>query len=247
MITAVILTKNEGKNIETCIKSLQWCSEVVVLDDYSVDNTVAIAKKLGAKVIKEKLHNDFSMQRNIALSFVSNEWVLFVDADEEVSRILADEIKKKILTENEINGYYIKRQDTLWNKKLHFGENKDAWLLRLGKTGKGKWKGKVHETWEIKSPVGYLENVLDHYPHQTIKEFFEEINFYTTLRSEELYNNKIKTSWLQILFYTKGKFFQNYIIKLGFFDGIRGFISAVIMAYHSYLVRAKLWLLWNKK
>lgn len=250
-VSAVILTKNEEKNIVDCIDSLKWCDEIILVDDNSEDRTIELAEKAGFKVFKRLLSNDFSEQRNYGLLKAKNDWVLFVDADERVSKALASEIIGSLRQERagfySFDGFYIKRRDYMWGKELKHGETGNIKLLRLAKKGKGKWRGRVHERWEINGKIGDLKNPIMHYPHQTIKEFLKEINFYTDLRAEELYNQKVKSNWFYIVFYTKAKFFQNYFIKLGILDGIEGFILALLMSFHSFLVRGKLWLLWHKK
>lgn len=257
-VSAVILTKNEEKNIVDCIDSLKWCDEIILVDDNSEDRTIELAEKAGVKVFKRLLNNDFSGQRNYGLLKAKNDWVLFVDADERVPEALASEIFNfsrgagsssagHFSIFNSYDGFYIKRTDYMWEKELKHGETGNIKLLRLAKRGKGKWRGRVHERWEINGKIGDLKNPIMHSPHQTIKEFLNEINFYTDLRAEELYNQKVKSNWFYIIFYIKAKFFQNYFIKLGILDGIEGFILAMLMSFHSFLVRGKLWLLWHKK
>lgn len=245
-ISAVVLTKNEEKNIVRCLESVSWCDEVVVIDDDSLDNTVQLAKQHAAMVYKHSLGNDFSMQRNFGLSVAKNEWVIFVDADEVISPALKEEIQKAITATNK-KGYFLKREDFLWGKKLQHAEVGNMWLLRLGRKDAGRWQGKVHEMWKIHGSIQKLRSPLYHYPHQTIAEFLQELNYYTTLRAKELYTQKVHTSFFSIIAYTKAKFILNYVIKLGFLDGIEGFVFALLMSFHSFLVRGKLWLLWQKQ
>lgn len=242
MISAVILTKNEEENIVDCIESVAFCDEILVIDDNSTDNTVSLAKLHNARVVKNSLEDNFSKQRNLAISMVKNEWVLFIDADERVSLGLAGEIHKAVLKDN-TDGYLILRRDKLFGKTLKHGELKDKYFLRLGKKSKGIWKGAVHEKWDIKGNVERLEHPLLHEPHKTISEFLSEINYYTTLRAKELYRDGVKSSLLSILIYTKGKFIVTYFIKLGFLDGIPGLLLSCMMSLHSFLVRSKLYLL----
>src|SRR5438876_10935937 len=109
-ISAIILVKNEEKNITACLKTLNWCDEIIVIDDNSEDQTVAVAKKLGARIYQHSLDNDFSQQRNFGLEKAKHEWVLFVDADERISAALVAEIELKINNhELQEDGYYIKR------------------------------------------------------------------------------------------------------------------------------------------
>lgn len=247
MISAVVLTKNEEKNIEQCLENLSWCDEVVVVDDESEDKTVEIAKKKGAKVFVHPLADDFSAQRNFGLEKAKGEWVVFVDADERVSQALWYEIMARLNTPfSPYAGYLLKREDMLWGKKLRYGETGNIKLLRLAKKDAGRWQGKVHETWKVNGKTDVLQNALTHYPHQTMKEFLREINFYSTLRAQELRKKKVGVSWVTIILYPKAKFVVNYIGKGGFLDGLPGLVFALMMSLHSFLVRGKLWLLWEK-
>lgn len=254
MISVVILTKNEEKNIEECLKTLKWCDEVVVVDDNSEDKTVEIARKMGATVFSRALEGDFSAQRNFTLRQAQGDWILFIDADEQVSAALRAEIKKQIVNKQSLllrnskySGFYLRREDKIWGTTLKHGETAGVRLIRLGRKGAGKWARPIHETWDIKGEIGELKSPLLHLPHQTISEFLEEINFYSTIRARQLYNENKKTNLFEILAYPKGKFLKNYFLKLGFLDGMPGFIVALLMSFHSFLVRAKLYLLWKQE
>lgn len=251
MISAIVLTKNEEVNIVDCVDSLLWCDEILIIDDNSEDKTVQIIEKLKNKkirVLDHPLNNDFSKQRNFALQQAAHEWVLFIDADERVYLALEYEILSLINSSlRDFSGYYIKRRDVMWRKELRYGETGNIKLLRLVKKEKGEWRGKVHEALKIKGRVGELNNPLMHYPHQDITQFLKEINFYTDLRAKELYEKKVKVYWWSIIAYPLGKFILNYGIKRGFLDGLHGLIFAMIMSFHSFLVRGKLWQLWQKK
>jgi glycosyltransferase involved in cell wall biosynthesis len=247
MITAIVLTKNEEKNIEICLDSISWCDEILVIDDMSQDKTVEIAKKKGAKVFMHAMQNDFSEQRNFGLEKAKGDWILFIDADERVSNALWYEIMQHTSESIEdFSGFFIRRQDTMWGKILKYGETGNISLLRLAKKGAGRWEGRVHERWKIHGKTTTLRNHLDHFPHQTVAEFLAEINFYTDLRAIELFKQKTTVSWPVILFYPKAKFVMNYFFKAGFLDGLQGFVVAMLMSFHSFLVRGKLWLLWQK-
>ncbi len=246
MISAVILTHNEEKNISKCVLALKWCDEVLVIDDQSTDNTVAIAKKSGAKIYVRALSNNFSAQRNFGLQKAKGDWVLFVDADELVTSALWFEIMQHTNNPSEnYKGFLLKRQDIIWNSLLKHGETGNIKFLRLAKKNAGEWVGAVHETWDVKGDTLVLNNPLMHRPHITIKKFIREINFYTNIRAKELFDKRTKTYWPFIVLYPIGKFIQNYIVKQGFRDGTAGLVLAMMMSFHSFLVRSKLWLLWQ--
>ncbi len=248
-LSVVILTKNEEKNILDCLESLSEISEIVVIDDYSEDRTLEVIKTLNfktVKIFKRKLDGNFSSQRNFGLEKAKNNWVLFIDADERLSSNLIDEVKERI-NSTDYNGFFVKRSDVLWGKKLKHGETGNIKLVRLGGKESGKWSGDVHEVWNIKGRIGELKHELTHYPHQTTAEFLKEIDFYSTLRARELKNKGVTSSVFSIVLYTKAKFIQNYILKLGFLDGIEGLVFALFMSLHSFLVRSKLFLLWRNE
>lgn len=247
-LSVVILTHNDEKNILDCLESVKNAGEIVIVDDDSKDRTLEVIKSLkygDVKIYERRLDNDFSAQRNFGLSKVKNEWVLFLDADERITGDLWSEINLKT-NSSQASGFYIKRVDYMWGKKLQYGETGNIKLLRLAKKDNGEWKGRVHEVWDIKGKVEGLENALNHYPHQNLSEFLSEISFYSTLRAQELKDKGIKVGVLQIIFYSKAKFFVNYFVKLGFLDGTPGLIVSIIMSFHSFLTRSKLWLL-NQK
>lgn len=246
MISAIVLAKNEEKNLVDCLESLSFASEIIVLDDNSDDRTLEVAKRMGAVTIKHALSNNFSLQRNYGLSKANYDWVLFVDADERVTDGLRTEILEFIKNSEDFVGAYVKRKDRIWGRELNYGETGSKKFLRLAKKNAGIWKGPVHEEWVVEGKVKTLNNPLIHYPHQTVEEFLKELNYYTDIRAEELFLKKIKVHWYSVLLYPKLKFLQNYFLKLGIIDGLPGFVFAVLMSFHSFLVRGKLWLLWQR-
>lgn len=242
MISAVVIAKNEENRLRECLLSLKWCDEVIVIDNNSDDKTVGVAKRAGAKVFSYEEEGDFAAIRNFGLSKATQDWVLFVDADEIVTKELADEMYQNIAQFLvSVNGFYVTRQDSLWGKELNFGDMEKNKFLRLARKDKGKWQGKVHETWEVLGEKRTLKNPLLHYPHQSVAEFLSEINYYSTLRAQELYDKGVKAHWWSIILYSKGKFFYNYFYKQGFRDGLEGMIHALLMSFYSFLVRGKLW------
>ena len=240
MLSAVVLTKNEQDNIAKCLESLEFCDETITIDDFSTDKTVEFSKKYKAKIIQHALNNNFSAQRNFALSQIKSGWILFVDADEVISPELASEIKTAITRADHV-GFYLPREDILWGHRLHHGDTRTS-LLRLARRGAGEWRGRVHETWVVSGRTGTLASALDHYPHPTITDFLNHINYYSTLRARELRDQGQKPALFPVLFYPPAKFLWLWLGKLGFLDGTPGFISAMIMAFYTFLTRGKLYL-----
>ena len=233
-LTGIIIAKNEEENIANSLPSLKFCNEIIVIDDYSTDKTAEISRMFGARVYKRKLRNNFASQRNFAMSKAKNEWVFFLDADEIVSNALAKRIQS-IPPAGRAKGFLIKRTDVLWGKKMKHGEVGGFKILRLGDKRAGVWKRKVHEEWRIIGKVEELKEEIFHYPHKTIKKFISDIGLRTLIHSGELKKEKKEANVVKVLVWPLGKFAVNYVFKLGFLDGVRGFILAVLMSFHSFL------------
>lgn len=248
MISAVVIAKNEEKRLRECLLALKWCDEVIVIDNGSTDKTPGIAKRAGAKVYSYSEGGDFSSIRNFGLHKAQHDWVLFVDADEVVTKELSDEVYQTIAQFLiPVNGFYITRKDSMWGRVLEYGDAGNTKLLRLARKDKGQWTGKVHEVWDILGEKGEMKNPLLHYPHPNVAEFLSELNIYSTIRAQELYEEGIKAYWWDIILYPKGKFLYNFFIKQGFRDGVSGLVHALLMSFYSFLVRGKLWQLRDQK
>ncbi len=245
MISAIVLSHNDENTIPRTLASLTWCGEIVVIDDFSTDKTIEIAEKFNAKVYQHHLNDDFAVQRNFGLEKAGGNWILFVDSDEVVSGDLADEIQKAVETDRA--GFYLRRVDFLFGKQLRHGETGRVRLLRLAKKNAGTWKRTVHEVWKVSGVTGELSHSLDHFPHQDVVQFIDEINRYSTINARYLYAKNVHLPWWHIIAYPKAKFFLDYIWNLGFLDGTAGAVVAIMMSFHSFLTRAKLYLLWQAK
>lgn len=239
-LSIVVLTHNDESKIVDCLDGLGFADELIIIDDNSHDRTVELAKQFTDKIFVRELNKNFSNQRNFALNNVHSTWGLFVDSDELVSDALRNEILEAI-KQKEVSGFYIKRFDYVWGKKMTHGELSQVRLLRLAKKEDGKWHGKVHETWKVIGKTEELTQPLFHVPHQNIREFVSDVDEYSTLRAEELREKGVKASFFHVICYPLAKFIQNYVLRQGYKDGIPGMLYALMMSFHSFLVRAKLY------
>ncbi len=240
MITAVILTKNSRRTLSQALRSVSFCSEVLVIDDDSKDETKRIARATKARVIQRTFTGSFADQRNFALEKARYPWVLFIDSDEVVPKALAQEVTNACVRGIH-DGYYLRRQDYFYGKPLRYGETSSVRLLRLARKDTGKWKHPVHEVWDINGTVGDLHSPLQHYPHASVAEFLTKVNRYSTIRAHALFDQSAAFRWYDVVLYPLAKFVNNYLFLQGFRDGMRGAIYAWMMSFHSFLVRAKLW------
>jgi len=196
-------------------------------------------KNLTIVTIKKPFIKDFAKERNQAMKNLKTRWVLFVDSDEEISKELLKEIKQAI--KNNQYNYQLKRQDWFLNRKLRFGETSKVRLTRLVQKRTGQWQGKVHETFKSKLAIKTLKHPLIHQRNINISQFLDRLNSYTDIRVKELLQQNQSFSLFQLLFYPPLKFIHNYIFKLGFLDGLPGFVIAFLMSLHSLFIRIKLY------
>ncbi len=247
MITAVILAKNEEKNLKELIPTLSFCDEILVVDNDSSDKTSEVAKKLGAQVLHDS-STSFSVLRRIAQKAAKNQWILHIDADERVSARLKNEILEGVQHEKH-SAYAIPRVDVFWGKEVRYGEVLEArikGIVRLIKKDSGTWKGEVHEVYITEEPVGKLSSPLLHYSHSGIADFLHSVNDFSTKRAQELYKQDARVWGMHVIFPPFMKFIYTFFILGGFLDGARGFVYSFMMSFHAFLVRSKVYLLHNK-
>lgn len=240
-ISVIVLTHNDEDRIVDCLEQLDFADELIIVDDNSTDRTVDLAKGYTSKIFQHPLDGNFASQRNFALDKAKGDWVLFVDSDEFITQKLKEEIIRALNKSH--SAYFVKRTDVIWGQKILHGEAGKTKLVRFAKRNTGKWHGKVHEVWRVSGTKGEFESELLHSPHQSVSEFVSEIDSYSTLRAAELKEKGIKTSVVQIVLFPVGKFIVGYFVKGGYKDGLPGFLYALIMSFHSFLVRSKLYLL----
>ena len=246
-ISLFIIAKNEAHRIAACIASAKnVVNEIVVIDGNSTDNTAALCKELGAQVFTREF-DGFTNQKNFALSKVTNEWALNLDADERLSPALKDEILHAVQNP-QIAGYYLPFCNYFLGKKMRFsGLNKEK-HLRLVRTQKSHYVGGlVHEGLEVDGPLATLKHPVNHFSYNTIEDYFTKFNKYTSLAAKQLHQNGRRFSLLRVVFTLPFEFLKRYVLKLGFLDGIRGLFWASFSTYYVYVKYAKLWQLEQDK
>ena len=246
-ISLFIIAKNEAHRIAACIASArEVVSEIVVIDGNSTDDTATLCKQLGAQVYTREF-DGFANQKNFALSKVTGQWALNLDADEQLSPALKEEILQAVKNP-QMAGYYLPFCNYFLGKKMHFsGLNKEK-HLRLVRTQKAHYVGGlVHEGLEVDGPLATLQNPVNHFSYNTIEDYFTKFNKYTTLAARQLHQNGRRFCWVRVLLTLPFEFIKRYILKLGFLDGTRGLFWASFSTYYVYVKYAKLWQLEQDK
>lgn len=238
-ISLVIITLNEEENIARCIESVPWADEVIVLDSESSDKTREIAASLGATVYTQKFLG-FRDQKQKATDLAKNDWVLALDADEALSLALSQEILHTFDTTPIQDGYKMPRLSFHLGKWIKHGGWYPDRQLRFFNRKQAKWGGgHVHEKIECQN-VGTLQNNLLHYVFKDLSHQVEANNRYSSLGAQDLFDRGKKFCFAKLIFKPISKFLETFVWKLGFLDGLPGFVISVGAAYSVFLKFAKL-------
>lgn len=246
-ISAAIATYNEEANIVDCLESLKLVAdEIVVVDGTSRDRTCELAKKHGARVIKTTNKPMFHINKNMAIDNTSGDWVLLMDADERVSKELADEIKETVAKNPKESGFWINRKNWFLGGYLAKGGAYPDSVIRLFRKGKGSLPEiSVHEQVEIDGEVGKLKNDILHFADPDFSRYLARANRYTDQTAHQLARANVDKSLPTVIFYLVIKpiftFINIYVRHRGYVDGFRGFIWAFFSAAHHFLAYVKYW------
>jgi glycosyltransferase involved in cell wall biosynthesis len=244
-ISVTVITKNEEKNISDCLKSVAWADEIIVVDSESTDRTVELAKQFTDKIFIRNWEG-YVLQKRYALSLAANDWVFSLDADERITTELKDEIIN--LSPGEFSGFKIRRKNFLLKKEItSCGWEKD-YQLRLFKKDKTDLNERlVHEKFIVEGKVGTLTNPMLHYTFSSFSEYFAKINYYSSLKAQELFTKKKRVGGWTIFSHTISAFFAFFFIRRGFKDGVYGLIISVLHSVSTMMNYVKLWEMQSKK
>ena len=249
-LSATIITFNEEDKIAEAIKSVAFADEILVVDSESTDRTREIAESLGAKVLVQKWLG-FARQKQLAVEAAQNDWILSLDADEQVS----DELKAEILAlknfsnENLADGYKIPRLSFYLNRPIRHGGWYPDWQIRFFNRQKAHWKDVlIHESVEVDGKTKKLKGDILHFSVENMAHHHRMIGErYAPLAARQMFERGKRTSKLKIYSAGLTAFLQTFIIKAGFLDGFAGFCIARFAAHHAFLKHLLLWEMENSE
>lgn len=244
-ISVVINTLNEEENLPKALKSVKsFAYEVVVVDMESADNTVKIAKESGAKVYTHKRTGYVEPARNYAISKISGDWVLILDADEEVPPGLADKLIE-IVNQPEADYFAIPRKNIVFNKWLRNSRWWPDYNLRFFRKGKVVWGDEIHSIPLTEGKGADLEAneelAIIHHNYNSVEQYIERLNRYTTIQAKQLKKKGKKTDWRNFIKKPMGEFLSRYFAGKGYKDGVHGLALASLQAFSELVVEVKLW------
>jgi glycosyltransferase involved in cell wall biosynthesis len=239
-LTVTVITRDEASNIGAALDTVAWADEVLVVDSGSTDDTVAIARERGARVVVREWPG-FSAQKNFAAAEASNDWVLSVDADERVTTDLAAEIRSLLAAEPAARAYSVPRVSCYlgrWIRTTDWYPDRQA---RLYNRRAARWTGDyVHERLAVDGPQAALGGELQHHPYLDISHHLRTMDRYTTLAASQMLAQGRRAGAAGLLARPLGAFLRNYVLHGGWRDGGVGLTVSILNSYYVFLKFAKL-------
>jgi glycosyltransferase involved in cell wall biosynthesis len=228
-LSACIITFNEADRIEACLRSVDFCDEIIVVDSHSSDGTRQLAARLGARVI-ERDWPGYRSQKQFAVDAARHDWVLCLDADERVS----DELRGEIIALRERGfaaaaGWSVPRITEYFGRFLRHGNAYPDRLVRLFDRRRGGWSGyEIHENTRVTGRIGRLHGHLEHYSYRSLADHQSRMQRYADLMAQALYAQGKRCGLTRVLINPQWRFVRGYLLRLGFLDGWRGLVFALI-------------------
>jgi glycosyltransferase involved in cell wall biosynthesis len=248
-ISVLIITLNEEANMQALLVDLDFADEIIVVDSFSSDKTEAICKSFQNVTFIQNKFENYSSQRNFAISQAKNDWILFLDADERLTPALKKEIIATIKTNKTFSAFLFCRTFMFEDKVLHFSGNQTDKIFRLFNKNQAEYTKDrlVHEKLKVNGKIGVLKNKLIHYSYSNFQAYKAKTIRYGKFKAQEKFIKEQKPSILLHLLHPAYNFLFNYSIRLGFLDGKRGLIICYLNANSIYVRYQELKRLWNRK
>jgi hypothetical protein len=239
-LSVAIIAKNEAQNLPACLESVRFAGQIVVVDSGSTDGTADIARTFGCQVYNEPWRG-FGAQKQFAIDQCTHPWVLLLDADERVAAVTASMIKDIIDSESgQAAGYSFPRKNFFQGRWISHLWGKDR-VVRLFRNNLGRMTdARVHEAVEVEGPVKALEVPLEHYTESSLSKLLVKMDHYTTLGAQEAFEKGKRASVWTAAFLSFFAFFQSYLLKRGFLDGVQGLTLSVAESVSKFFKYAKL-------
>lgn len=238
-LSAVIITRNAALQLPACLRALEFCDEILVVDSGSMDDTVAVAQRFDARVIPTHWRG-FGPQKQFAIEQASHNWVLCIDADERISGLLRDAILATLPAPSFL-AYRFARCNRFMGRYLRHGEGYPDWSLRLFDRRHARWsEDVVHEKVLTNVPIGTLAGDLYHESAESLESYLDKQNRYSTLAAQTALSAGKRSSVSHLLLSPLLRFVKFYFLRAGFLDGVAGFVHILIGCYASFAKHAKI-------
>lgn len=241
-LTAIVTTLNEEANIRECLESLGFADEILLVDSFSTDDTVAVVRSIPRVKVVQREYFGSAAQKNWAMDQVMTPWLLIVDADERIPEALAREILALLEAGPEAKHYFIRRQNVFLDRVIrHSGWSTDK-VVRLIQTGTARYPNRrVHADLSPAGPTPTLLSPMVHFTCRSLDQYLAKLHRYATWGAADAYRQGRRAGILEIFFRPAWRFFRMYVIQAGFLDGLHGLVLCGLQAWSVFLKWSKVW------
>jgi glycosyltransferase involved in cell wall biosynthesis len=240
-LTAIVPTYNEEATLRGCLESVRFADEILVVDSFSTDATLAIAREHGARILQHEYVYS-ARQKNWAIPQAAHEWILLVDSDERVTPGLRDEILALLAGGPRHDGYWIRRANHFLGRRIrHCGWGTDR-VIRLFRRDRARYQDReVHAEIDLPGPLPVLRNPLEHHSFRSFGQYFRKLQLYSEWGAAQLHRQGRRSGPVSILLRPILRFLKMYVVRLGFLEGTHGLALSMLGAFTVYLKYARLW------
>ncbi|HSS44526.1 MAG TPA: glycosyltransferase family 2 protein [Thermoanaerobaculia bacterium] len=241
-LSVIVTSLNEEVNIQDCLHSVRFGDEVLLVDSFSTDRTVEIARAIpGVRIVQREYFGD-AAQKNWAMDQVEGPWILIVDADERIPKELAEEIERLLAGGPRAEAYYIRRENVMVDRVIrHSGWSTDR-VVRLLRKGAGRYPNRrVHADIVTRGPVPTLRSRMLHLTFRSFAQYLPKLHLYADWAAADAWRRGKRSGLTELILRPAWRFFRMYLLQAGFLDGRHGLTLCAIQAYSVFLKWARVW------
>jgi glycosyltransferase involved in cell wall biosynthesis len=248
-LTGIVPALDEEQNLEACLESFaEICDEIIVIDSFSSDATVEIAKRFTDRVYARKWV-DYRTFLNFAMPLARHRWLLIVDCDERVSPGLRREIRERVDKDGDgYDGFRMLRVNHFLGRRIRHGGWDDDFIYRFFRKGRGGPRDReVHPGIVIQGEIEALDGAMLHFPYPSLEDYFQKFNRYTSAAARDRIRSGRRVHWYDRFAAPPFRFLKTYVLQRGFLDGYPGFVLACLSMFYVFVRYAKMWRLQNEE
>lgn len=245
-LSVVLMTKNEESRLPRCLDQVKgWANEIVIVDDESTDRTVEIARRYTPQVFIHRSNDNHDRQWNLGIEKAASEWILHIDADEIVTPALKAAIDQALELPGGVNAYDLMRLNFFLGRPMRHGGWRHRHRILFRRT-RSRCAGQgIHVRLQVEGETRFLDAEIEHYPFQSLAQFIDRQNHYTTVEAGVLLKERGRLPWKTVRFQMTVRpwklFWKSFVKHAGYREGMVGFIFAMLFAYFHHALWAKYW------
>jgi len=240
-LTIIVPTFNSRRTLRKCLESAKWADEVLIVDSFSTDDTLEIARQYTDRILQHEYVNS-ATQKNWIIPQAEHEWVMILDSDEVITEDLKHRIQGLLESPGDVDAFRILRRSYFFGRLIRYSGWQNDRMVRLFLRDKGRYEPlHVHADVVVPGPIGEVDEYLIHDPYEDLSDYLDTLDRFTTWAAKDLQDQGRRAHWYTLIGHSGFAFFRNYILRAGFLDGFHGFLLCGLSSFYVLVKYAKLW------